>query len=562
MARKAKLDVSTVFGAIDNTKAAINSVTKNMGKVRDASDKAADKVGVMGGRLGAVGQLMKSGGPLALGASALGGSLLALGLDAAATAQRIDKLIGRMGEIGKTHGEVMRQIGTQLGEQFLPGAEAIARVYGVEEMEAALENARSLDRLFNTDIPADEAGQLTAIIGDVFEASLEDAARAVGTLYDTLGGGRFLEIIRGSERAFQTLGRVEGVSLEDVLGFIRGADVAIQTPDALEEFIEDFGKALADSSTEIRKVFDANDGDIAATLEAMRTNAKAANELGEVARTQVPAVADALKEHGAQLEINADVLRDLAIAGTDLQDAFRLLKNTLIDEVDGPLGDALTTFKDFLLILSDNADKASGSIEGLQTAVNLLKGAFNVTAGGLGRLKYVIDATLDIVRDPNRDIPVTLREGGTADRAARLREEIEETRLLLTLPGNRGGGGNSSALYGRLNSLTRELNALQPGAVLDQVDPLGGVFGGELRPSRFSSNALRDMRSLNAPIPQSGLVASETLQILRGGFAELKEETAKSAEMAHEDAMMNMENRSENTQQVLEEQRLMTQGAC
>ena len=546
-------NVRTIFGAIDNTRQAVASATKNIRKVGKSGEDTGKIMSMLGDRMNNLGKLMNPRGTIALGAGTLVGAFGALATQAAAKAVELDRYTSSLGKLGETHGKVLREIGSRYGTEFLPGAEAIARVTGVAELEAAIQQGGALDLLLNTNIPNEIAGQLTANIIDAFGVSLEEAAKQVEAIYSELGSFRFDEIRTGLLRGVEHFGTVDGVSPEDLLGLIRAASAAIQTPDILEEFIEDFGKALGESGSELSILFKESGRNLQATLEAALQNQKAANEFGENSRTQIGEVVMKLNELGDTLEVVDGALLERAKAETDFADALRLFKNMLTGEIDGPLSDAITTLTDAMKLLAGRADLASGDIRNMSIALQGIKGTLNVGAnvfekvtGALGNVigfgtQQILNVTgsdrFDSASTTNLN-PAT-RVGRRAIQAQRRQAANERNNRILRdmrLRAKVGTLSDTDLANARL------LNTPRHEAPFVNTDILGP-------PSQPTTGA------------GSGLIDSWQWQ-MANELKAVKEEVMKSGEMVADEVKMNTENRKDTTQQMLDEQRLQLQGAC
>ena len=546
-------NVRTIFGAIDNTRQAVASATKNIRKVGKSGEDTGKIMGMLNDRMSKLGTIMNPRGTIALGAGALVGTFTALATTAAAKAVELDRYTSSLGKLGETHGNVLREIGNRYGTEFLPGAEAIARVTGVAELEAAIQQGGALDLLLNTNIPNEIAGQLTANIVDAFGVSLEEAAKQVEAIYSELGGFRFGEIRTGLLRGVEHFGTVDGVKPEDLLGLVRAASAAIQTPDILEEFIEDFGKALGESGSELNILFKESGRNLMATLQAALENQKAANEFGENSRTQIGEVVTKLVELGDTLEVVDGALLERAKAETDFADALRLFKNMLTGEIEGPMSDAITTLTDAMKLLAGRADLASGDISNMSTALNVLKGGVNAVTGTIGfGVKHLGNLLGDLYVTGNQLVGGTRFDSARANQpfspATRVGRQAEQARRRQAAEER-----NSRILRG----INRQAQLARSAGTLSDTD-------------------LANARLLNAPVVEtdilqppsqptigagSGLIDSWQWQ-MANELKAVKEEVMKSGEMVAEEVKMNTENRNEKTEEMLQEQRLQLQGAC
>lgn len=567
MAKKAVYNVVTRFGAVDATKKAVKSATDGLKKVGKAGEQSGNMLGMFTSKMRSLSGLLSNGAAFGLGAGGLVGALGAIGLDAAKTSTRIDELIGRLGKLGDTHGETVRALAFRHGEGFIQAAGELARVSTPEEFADAAMRAGAVDLFGSSSIPFNEGSSLAATIAQSFEGvGIVDALESVATLYREMGGERFGEITKELERSAETLGDSRTVSIQEFLGLVRAANTQIGTPDALGEFLEDVGKELTNPDAEIARLFRENQGNLLATLQSAAGNKLFEKELGGLARTQLRDVVMELERTGDTMEINRDALLELAQDATTLSDAIKLAKNSVTesaaDLVSGPVED----LKNALLILSDNAHLVSGDLGDFGRIIVSLGGTVRKTSDVFSNTVYALGGLRDFINDDlaERTRSAELREGGTAAQVRDIRMRIEELTDTLNDPRARRRRSRRS-VQEEIDRLNLDLQILQPGLFdTNPSEPGGGssAFSYLQTPrGRLDDVGLANMRQLNAisppAMPQAGPEFAQDSWLRR-----YTDEVKSGLAVVAEEVKMNTVNRDDNTQQILEEQRLQIQGAC
>ena len=524
MARTSKFDVATVFTATDNTRAATQSAAGNIKKVGTEGEKSAGLMGMFSAKMKGLGGMLKAGGPLALGLTAVGGALIGMATEAAATSQRIDELIGKLGKLGETHGETIRLLAFRHGEEFIDSAAELARVSTPEEFAAASETGQAVDLFGSADIGV-EGAKLAAAIKQGFDVSLTEATEAVGMIFQDLGGERFNEVATELLRSAETLGDSGSASINEFLGLVKAANVEISSTDAFGELLEDAGKALADPTTEFARLFRESGEDFMATLVAASDNTEALKELGESSRSQLADVVKNMATFDGAVEITGSGLLSLAKENTSFSDAIRLARGNFSSEVGGIIDGPLKGLKDIILTLSGNGHLASGEFKRLADFAMEVANLIQRVVGFVGKILEGVGWTiaqivLGFIKVYNNTI----------------------ARLPFV---NRIDAFDSAQFTGDLSTTIPDT----------AIPPLSG--------DNQSLNLFSTPNTISPPEQpeQRANFDSHSLNLMRE-FNSQSEMTNKKLDDINDSINNNTANREDTTEKMLEAQRLAIQGAC
>lgn len=572
MAKRTKLDVSTVFGAVDNTKGATDSATRNIGRVGGATGKVSDKLGMMGGKLGAVAQLMKAGGPLSAGLAGVGGGLATFAFDVARTSENIDNLVGRMGELGRSHGPSFRQLGFTFGEGFLEAAQEFARGTTPEEFAREAAPGGAVDIAALGSVPFDDNAALSATIRQAFDLTLKEAIDATAQIYDILGSARFSEIADDIQVGAEGLGK-SGVSIEAFLALVEQANMSISTPRALGEVFDELGRKAGDTTNIMGRLFEALDGDLEAVLRLTTKNDELAKEFGELSRPHLPDLKDAIVRNGLALDLSTTAALDNAKAAKSFSKGLGLLLGTwrgnLGDSIGGLVDGPIAALTDSLYLLAgrDELVGGSGRTSWLGRFVADAKEEFSNVTAGLGQVVSGL-ATVDDLSGGilgfllgDRGDSSRLKTDVLAENETRLLGEIEGLRNSRAIKDPRRVGGvkaQIAALEGELNVVRSQMfAATAPDVVVDEANPFADAYTRGGADAAASFNHFQPVTA-DTPAANDSYLMRATEQLVEGLRADAKE----NAEMITESVNNNTMNREDTTDRMIEEQRLIQQGAC